>query len=345
MNREFENILAECLERVIQGEDIESCLRSYPEQAAELKPLLQTALAARSASCIQPSPEFRARARYQFRHALEQAATKQQRRRPGFGWMPRWATALLLVLGVLTAGGGTVAAAGYSMPDSPLYPVKLATEQVQLGLTRSEVGKAELQMELADRRVNEIVYLANKGDARSIESMKMVTARLDERLDGLAGLLAGGGGAELNVQAPAAAGSQPAPIITIPPMPTPGPTVAATAPSMTMTTPPTPEPAPRVAVAAPTPTTTPSPAPPRAAAATEGTKSQMAGMDKSAQDSKDETPRMKLRAELIRYALTHPAALEKALENAPESAKPALRQALAALLKAYGRSLRALEQP
>lgn len=177
-NKEFDNILDECLERLlVRGETIEQCLQRYPEQAAELKPLLETALAAKKASAIQPQAEFKARARYQFREALQEAASPK--RRPFFGWLPRWATVVTIVLIVLLAGGGTVAAAGNSMPDSPLYPVKLATEQVRLMLTTSQMSKIRLCARLADRRVAEIIYMADKGDVHQVE---LITQRLDERL-------------------------------------------------------------------------------------------------------------------------------------------------------------------
>ncbi len=66
-SREFDNILNECLEKLLlKGETIEQCLRSFPEHADELEPLLQTTLAIKGASDIQPSPEFRDKARYQF---------------------------------------------------------------------------------------------------------------------------------------------------------------------------------------------------------------------------------------------------------------------------------------
>lgn len=181
-NKEFDNILDECLERLlVRGETIEQCLEHYPEQAAQLKPLLETALAAKKASAIQPRAEFKARARYQFRSALQEATTPK--RRPFFGWLPRWATVVTIVLIVLLAGGGTVAAASNSMPDNLLYPVKLATERVQLMLTPSQMGKIRLCARLADRRVAEIIYMADKGDVRQIE---LITQRLDERLATLA---------------------------------------------------------------------------------------------------------------------------------------------------------------
>ncbi len=52
--KRFDNVLNECLERLLKGETIEQCLQSYPEQAAELEPLLRTALAAKRVSAIQP---------------------------------------------------------------------------------------------------------------------------------------------------------------------------------------------------------------------------------------------------------------------------------------------------
>ena len=184
MSKEFDNILDECLERLlVKGETIEQCLQSYPEQAANLKPLLQTALATREAVAIQPPAEFKARARYQFRSALQEVASP--RRHPFLGWLPRWATVVAIVLAVLLVGGGIIAAAGYSMPDNLLYPVKLATEQVQLTLTPSDIGKAKLCAKFADRRVAEIIYMANKGDAQQVE---VITQRLDERLVMLARL-------------------------------------------------------------------------------------------------------------------------------------------------------------
>jgi hypothetical protein len=183
-NSEFDDILDECLERLLaKGETLEQCLASYPEQAAELKPMLETTLAAKQASAIEPRPEFRARARYQFRSALQAMGSK---RRPFLlGWQPRWAAVVAIVLVLLLAGGSTVAAASSSMPDESLYPVKIASEQARLALTPSSMGKAELYANLADKRIAEIVYVANKGDARQVE---LATQRLRNYLARIASL-------------------------------------------------------------------------------------------------------------------------------------------------------------
>jgi len=182
-NREFENILDECLDRLAGGETLEQCLQSYPEQAAQLEPLLKMAQAVSKASAILPRSEFKARARYQFHSALQAETTKK--RQPLFGLRRRWSVALTVASILLLAGGGTAVAASNSMPDSPLYPVKLAAEQVQLTLTPSDIGKARLCAMLADRRVAEIICMASRGDVQRVE---LVTQRLDERLEMLAEL-------------------------------------------------------------------------------------------------------------------------------------------------------------
>ncbi len=190
-NSEFENILDECLDRLDRGETLEQCLQSYPEQAAQLEPLLQMAQAVRKASAILPRSEFKARARYEFHSAFQAEATKK--RQSLFSLRPRWAVALMVVSILLLVGGGTAVAASNSMPDSSLYPVKLAAEQVQLTLTPSNTGKARLCAVLTDRRVAEIICMASRGDARRIE---LVTQRLDERLAMLAELASAEGEGE-----------------------------------------------------------------------------------------------------------------------------------------------------
>jgi hypothetical protein len=186
--RPFRDIFEECLELVlVKGETVEECLRRYPEHARELKSLLETATAIKKATAVQPSPEFRERARQQFYAALRQMPA--QKKRAGFSWggQPRWATVVAVVLAILLVSSGTVAAASGSMPDQPLYPVKLASEQARLALTFSPLHKAELYARLADRRVLEIVYLASKNKP---EQVQRVTQALDGHLARIADLAA-----------------------------------------------------------------------------------------------------------------------------------------------------------
>ena len=179
-NREFENIFDDCLERLARGDTLMQCLESHPEQAEQLEPLLRTAQMARETSAILPHPEFRARARYEFHSALQEAVSKK---RPSlFGLRTRLVTAMVALSIILVSGGGTVVMASSSMPDDPLYPLKLASEEVQLALTPSDIDKAEVCFMQADRRVDEIVYLADKGDAQQVD---VAAERLDECLETL----------------------------------------------------------------------------------------------------------------------------------------------------------------
>ena len=77
-NKEFESILARCLEQLLDGQaTLNECLESYPEYAGELKPLLETAIATHRAVQVAPRPEFKMRARYRFREALYIFATRK----------------------------------------------------------------------------------------------------------------------------------------------------------------------------------------------------------------------------------------------------------------------------
>lgn len=49
-SKRIEEIFEECLERVFDGESIEESVSRYPEQAKELRELLETAVATRESS-------------------------------------------------------------------------------------------------------------------------------------------------------------------------------------------------------------------------------------------------------------------------------------------------------
>jgi len=360
---EFADILNDCLERLSRGEPIEQCLARYPDRAAELEPLLRTVRAAREAAAISPSADFRARARYQFRAALHDAAVKKQ---PLPILKRGWAVAMLTVGLVFASGGGVALAATNSMPDSALYPVKLATEQLQLAFTDSAEGKVELCADLADRRVAEIVYLAANGDTTDLE---LATQRLDDKLNELVVFVstepATTAGTEevaptmmMTAEGPdMSSATVPAPGIVIPP-PEPAPEPAPT-PEPTPIPAPTPAPAP---MPAPTPLAPPEPSlsseepsevvpapvitmPPEVASQTpsgqarDGAK--WGGIEITNEGEKDQNEALKLILE--NYAFTNPDELEAALKNAPAALRPALHRALVIARVGYDRALAALD--
>ncbi len=184
-SKEFDNILDECLERLlVKGETLEQCLTSFPQQAEELKPLLEVALATKKAVAIQPRAEFREQARQQL-YAAMPAQLKKSRSFFVWRWQSSWVTATAIILAILLMGSGTVFAAGGSMPDQPLYPVKLATEQVKLTFSRSALDKAGLYAEMADKRVQEMTRMAGKNKPEKIER---AARRMDNYLENIAEL-------------------------------------------------------------------------------------------------------------------------------------------------------------
>lgn len=308
--KELDNILEECLERIIAGgATIEWCLTNYPEQAEELKPLLEMSLATKNALAIKPRPEFRDRARHQLRMALLEMAEKKESRASLFGFLtPRWATAVAAFLVILLAGTGTVAAAGNSMPDQTLYPVKLATERVRLVLTLSDLGKAELYAALADKRVAEIVRMAEKGKP---EQVARTARKLNDHLEWIISLaLPSAEGAEI-LLAPAlpAAREAPAPSLELAPAEKEAGVMLAPAPRA------------EAEEILPVPDEVVRP------------------------EVQDETDKQaKLRAIIVRNAARHSAVMREVLERIPESARPALRQAIANSNAEYEKVLRILRE-
>lgn len=184
-SNKLNEILNECLEAMAKGQSIEACLEKHPDQADALRPLLETALWARQALAIRPRPDFREKARLQFRAAVRNSLAAKEPRR--FHLRFGMAGAVSLVLVVLISGISTVAVAGNSMPDEPLYPVKLISEQTRVALAPSPIKKAVVHVRLADSRVDEIVHVAIKGEPSRVDA---VAQRLSEHLDMVAAFAA-----------------------------------------------------------------------------------------------------------------------------------------------------------
>jgi len=345
---EFNDILDNCLdEMLIHGETVENCLLRNAEYAVELEPLLQTASMAGKASSVEPSPEFRERAGYQFRAALEEMDAKRSSHL--FGWQPRWATTAIAIVVFLLAGSGTVAASGNSMPDEILYSVKLATETVRLTLTPSVVGKAELYVELVDERVAEIVYMSDKGNVAQIDE---AVGRLDNYLTIVVNLATLQGLDADTLTAPA-----PQVMSEADPLPAPTAPVTETAPV----------PQPSIAAAPPPIIIVPPAAMPGKSSSGRGQqigdKEQYLAEDSSAPPA--ETPQtaeslgvgskggvvpegstdswQEIQIQVASKAASNTLALQQALDTAPEAAKQALLRALNVSNNAYGKALQALD--
>ncbi len=189
MDSHLTDTLDTALHRLLAGEPLPQILADYPEQAAELAPLLQTSemvanahsfilLSAEAAQADRaafldglqglPSAHVGWLARWRARIAdwfvvllpLQRQSTVQKERHP----MSMLVAKLALVLVLLTgAAGGTAVASTNSLPDSALYPVKLAIEEMRLNNAQDPEDQAFLHLQLAQVRIQEMEQLALNG--------------------------------------------------------------------------------------------------------------------------------------------------------------------------------------
>lgn len=169
MTEKIEIIFEECLSRIENGESIESCILSYPEHSEELEVLLRTFINIRwRTSLVEPSPEFKARGRahlYNLLNARDKKVNVARVKSRGiFNLQRAWVPALAgMLIFIMLGSVGTAAASTSAMPDQPLYTVKLATEQLRLAISTSDVDKAVLNMEMAEKRAYELEVMVNTG--------------------------------------------------------------------------------------------------------------------------------------------------------------------------------------
>ncbi len=165
----LDHALDDAISRLAAGEDASSILTAYPSHADDLAPLL--AVSTRLAP-LQDAPDLAPeRLAAGRRRMLEAAARRRQggiagavarfgaaaqlRLTTGLRAHPLAAIVAALILVAVSAGGGAVAASSESLPGSPLYPVKLASEQVQILLAGDQQAQSDLKTLFEDRRQHE----------------------------------------------------------------------------------------------------------------------------------------------------------------------------------------------
>ncbi|MCB8944453.1 MAG: hypothetical protein H6658_11955 [Ardenticatenaceae bacterium] len=184
---EWNDLLDNALTR-LESEPLADILSDYPAQAEALRPLLMTA---RSLTHLQPvvmpASEVMAANREAFMGQVEQlpapavspppplrlkewivtqltqlsgrtVAPKEAKRMNTY--LLRGALTMILLVG--TAGGTAVLSAD-SLPDSILYPVKLTVEDTRLALVSDPVDEANLNLALAETRLQEIEAMSLAG--------------------------------------------------------------------------------------------------------------------------------------------------------------------------------------
>lgn len=173
MNNDFELILDTCVNQIEAGESsVDQCLARYPEYAAQLKPLLKAATKLAGVREVIPDPAYKARARSQLNVYMQQHP--QRRRVSPILW--RFSIGFVTVM-LLFLASGTAFAQG-AHPGDTLYNWKRTSEQVWRMTSPDQLG---VDLALADRRVNELLWASESGDGlkreRAIENYKQVLIR------------------------------------------------------------------------------------------------------------------------------------------------------------------------
>jgi len=162
-------ILDRCLQRIqTHQSSLEECLREYPDQAEELRPLLVAAeMAQRNLAPATPTEAFRSSAWKRLAdHSRERPAPHPvpTLRRPRFAWRPAFTFASMLIAVALLAGTvGVAYASGEALPGDSLYGVKRGLERAALALSANGAGDARLLLQFADRRLGEADELLRRG--------------------------------------------------------------------------------------------------------------------------------------------------------------------------------------
>jgi uncharacterized membrane protein YgcG len=187
----FVDVLDQALAQGLAGQPRELILESFPQHQAHLKPLLETAAALGRIQPVEmPTQAMQQADRRQFMRSLDQLDNQPV----SLGVMERinnWMMAVfpsialrrlsptqekrkmnaifvnlaLMITLLIASAGGTVAAAANSLPDSPLYPLKLAVEQVQVDLLADPEQIAVKHLELAQNRSQEMLQQVQQGSA------------------------------------------------------------------------------------------------------------------------------------------------------------------------------------
>ncbi len=177
MNEKLLNALETCLQALEQGETLDSVLARFPALAADLRPILDASLHARTLSGPPPSDAVQRRGRARL---LQRAAEmREAKRAPKRTWLYNFrplAVTLMLVIFFLS-GTGLVRASSGALPGDNLYGVKRTWEGVRLLLTLNAEVRETLELEYGNERLHEIDELLAEGREEPVTFSGHVTAQ------------------------------------------------------------------------------------------------------------------------------------------------------------------------
>lgn len=191
--RSFDSVLSDCIDAMHRGATVDDCLARYPRQAKKLAPELAMAAQVARTPLAKASPA----AQDDAWRALQKRAgeLRSGRVRPravtgqrgSLAWAKPAAFAAVLVLSVSAAGGGVMYAAQDAQPDSTLYSVKLAGEDVHVWLTFNDGSKANILLDQSEQRMEEINAAVREGKTVPENALSAMNSRNQRAAEILAG--------------------------------------------------------------------------------------------------------------------------------------------------------------
>lgn len=173
----IENILTDCIKEIKSGKaTLPECLNCYPSRRRELEPLLKIALSIQEPPLMQLDNDYKQSAKARL---LQQIRTPKQGKARSFtsifsfgipqqfAWARVAVSVFIVVVLLSTLSTGTAFAAQSSLPGDLLYPVKTFTEDARLLIADGSDDKAELNLEFAQTRLEEMEKLADTEERKT----------------------------------------------------------------------------------------------------------------------------------------------------------------------------------
>jgi hypothetical protein len=214
LSRNFEERLNECLEALSSGQrTLEECLAMYPNDAARLEPMLQTAMLLSSVLAAEPRREFATSARERFlrvtgsrlqeslsfeprpsfvmaaRRRFLAAAQQMVRERKPERWRPAFrvaqfasAAAAVILMGF---GSFAVTTSAGALPGDWRYPVKRTLEDIRYTVAFGEGSRRQLDIEYTHERLAEIEKMTAKGRPIGEGPLKDLASQTDSLVNHL----------------------------------------------------------------------------------------------------------------------------------------------------------------
>jgi len=185
----IEIILTECIKDIKSGRaTLAECLNRYPSRRSELEPLLNLALNIQGPPFMELEGSYKQAAKARLLQQIRADETEKSRsltdvfnfgipRR--FAWARVVAYVLVALIVVSMVGGGTVYAAQDSLPGELLYSVKRGVEDVRLFFADGSAAKAELNLQFAQTRLEEMSRLAFSNRERAQLAVNGYRGNLD----------------------------------------------------------------------------------------------------------------------------------------------------------------------